>query len=220
MLYEHSTLSMRALEIPKELIQKDFGDVREVKMLTGEVACDADSECKSLLVVEKGSLKVYRRSADGRTFTLYRISAGECCCLTVACILNGTKFPAVAEAENDVVAYVISAQHLRKWLREDQEWQSYIFTQLTQKITQFTSLTDNLVFHSMNSRIANLLCNSSGDRLFINTTHQCLANEVGTSREVVSRSLGLLETAGYIKLTRGQVEIVDFDALHSYSVLH
>ena len=211
---------MRALEIPKELIQKDFGDVREIKMLTGEVACDADTECSSLLVVEKGSLKVFRRSSDGRTFTLYRISPGECCCLTVACILNGTKFPAVVEAEGDVVAYVISAQHLRKWLKEDQEWQSYIFTQLTQKITQFTSLTDNLVFHSMDSRIASLLCNSSGGQYFINTTHQCLANEVGTSREVVSRSLGHLETEGYIKLTRGQVEIVDFKALQSYSVLH
>lgn len=211
---------MRALEIPKELIQKDFGDVREIKILTGEVACDADTVCNSLLVVEKGSLKVYRRSSDGRAFTLYRISPGECCCLTIACILNGTKFPAVAEAEADVVAYVISAQHLRKWLREDHNWQSYIFTQLTQKITQFTSLTDNLVFHSMDSRIASMLCNTCGVKHVINTTHQCLANEVGTSREVVSRSLGHLEAEGYIKLKRGQVEIVDYDALLSYSVLH
>ena len=211
---------MRAIEIPKELIKEDFENVRQVKMLSGEIARETDSDCLNLLVVKKGSLKVYTRSADGRTFTLYRITSGECCCLSIACILNGTKFPAITEAEEDVVAYVISATHVRKWLSENHSWQSYIFTQLSRKITQFTNLADNLVFHNMDSRIASLLCTSSGSQSIINTTHQCLANEVGTSREVVSRSLGHLEAEGYIKLTRGQVEIVDFEALHSYSALH
>ncbi len=211
---------MNALEISRELIEQDQSYIREIRMSSGEIACDSNCDCSDLLVIVKGILKVYTRSADGRTFTLYRVNSGECCCLTISCILNGTKFPAVTEVEEDVVAHVISASHVRKWLRENQRWQSYIFGQLTNKITQFTSLTDNLVFHSMDSRIANLLCNCSDNDNVVYSTHQCLASEVGTSREVVSRSLGNLESRGYIKLTRGQVEIVDFKALYSYSTLH
>lgn len=211
---------MVALNIPKELLEQDNKSIREVRLLSGQIACDSDSDSPNLLVVEKGCLRVFKRSSDGRMFTLYRVKPGECCGLTVSCILNNTRFPAIVEVEDDVVAYTVSAQHIRKWLRKDTLWQSYIFQQLTNKFSQLTDLTDNLVFHNMESRIANLLCRRLGDCRVICATHQCIANEVGTSREVVSRSLRLLESHGYIKLNRGQVEIIDFEALKNYSVLH
>jgi len=211
---------MTALNIPRELIEQGRREIREVRLNSGQIACNNDSACSSLLVVAKGCLRVYKRSTDGRMFTLYRVNSGECCSLTVSCILNDTKFPAVVEVEDDVVAYVISARHVRKWLRENLDWQSYIFKQLTKKLTQLTDLTDNLVFSNMESRIANLLCRRLGGSRIISTTHQCIANEVGTSREVVSRSLRILESRGYIKLTRGQIEILNFDVLKSFSTLH
>ena len=211
---------MTAFAVPKELVQQGNHDVREVRLTSGEIACNSDALCSNLLVVEKGCLRVYKRSADGRTFTLYRVNSGECCSLMISCILNDTKFPAIVEVEDDVLAYLVPAQHVKDRLKADVEWQQYIFEQLTKKVTQLTDLTDNLVFNNMDSRIANLLCRRLEGRLVIYATHQCIANEVGTSREVVSRSLRLLESKNYIKLMRGQIEVVNFDALKSFSTLH
>lgn len=211
---------MTALDIPRELIKQGRQGIREVRLNSGQIACNNDSACSNLLVVAEGCLRVYKRSTDGRMFTLYRVNTGECCSLMISCILNDTKFPAVVEVENDVVAYLIPARHVRKWLSENLDWQSYIFKQLTKKLTQLTDLTDNLVFSNMDSRIANLLCRRLGGDRIISATHQSIANEVGTSREVVSRSLRILESRGYIKLTRGQIEILNFDVLKSFSTIH
>ena len=214
---------MTAIAVPRELVEQDNHAVHEIKLSSGEIACDTDCLCSNLLVVEKGCLRVYKRSEDGRMFTLYRVNSGECCSLTVSCILNDTKFPAIIEAEEDVVAYLIPAPHVRKCLREDIEWQQYIFDQLSKKVAQLTDLTDNFVVNNMESRIANLLCRRLDSRFgkrVVYATHQIIANEVGTSREVASRSLSLLESKGYLELKRGEINVIDFDALKNYSTLH
>ena len=211
---------MKALKIARELYHDDRNKIRTIELLSGQVACAEDKFCTELLVVEKGCLRVFKRAFDGRTFTLYRVNPGECCSLTISCILNQTTFPAIVEVEDDISGYVVSAQHVRQWLKNDNEWQAYFFQQLTQKLTQLTDLTDNLVFSSMDSRIANMLCRLLAEKGVIFATHQCIANEVGTSREVVSRSLRLLESKGYIKLLRGKIEVTRLDALKDFSILH
>ena len=188
---------MTAFTVPRELIEQGNKEIREISLSSGEIACDSDCLCSNLLVVARGCLRVYKRSEDGRTFTLYRVNSGECCSLTISCILNDTTFPAIVEVEDDVLAYAVPAQHVRKCLREDEECQEYIFEQLSKKVTQLTDLTDNLVFNNMDSRIANLLCRRLEGNTIIYATHQCIANEVGTSREVVSRSLRLLESKDF-----------------------
>ncbi len=204
---------MEALKIARELFLDERNHLRTIELLSGQVACTEDKYCTELLVVEKGCLRVYKRAFDGRTFTLYRVNAGECCSLTISSILNKTAFPAITEVEDDVCAYVIPAQHVRQWLKNNHEWQAYFFQQLTQKLTQLTELTDNLVFSNMDSRIANMLCRLLAEKGVIYATHQSIANEVGTSREVVSRSLRLLESKGYIKLLRGKIDVMRLDAL-------
>jgi CRP/FNR family transcriptional regulator len=211
---------MKAIKMAKELIDDNQEYIRSIELSAGQIACAEDNYCPDLLVVKKGCLRVYKRSFDGRTFTLYRVAAGECCSLMISSILNKTTFPATIEVEDDVLAYVISAQYVRQCLRNDRQWQDYFFRSLTQKVTQLSDLTNNLVFNNMDSRIANLLCLRLGEERTICTTHQCIANEVGTSREVVSRSLRLLESQGYVKLMRGQIEIIHLDALKSFSGLH
>lgn len=158
------------------------------------------------------------RSADGRTFTLYRVYPGECCCLSIACIMNGNKFPAFTEVEG--TAYVISSDYVCKCMNGNMQWQTYLFKQLISNITQFTDLTDNIVFNSMDSRIAKLLSKRFEKYDVVHITHQSIANEVGKSREVISRSLGHLESKVLIKLARGQVEIIDHEGLESFLLLH
>jgi len=211
---------MTSIAVPKELPKQE---THEISMNMGEIACDLNCLCSSLLVVEEGCLRVYKRSEDGRMFTLYRVNAGECCSLTISCILNHTKFPAIIEVEQDVVAHVIPASCVRKYLREDNEWQKYIFDQLSKKVTQLTDLTDNVVFNNMEARIANLLCrriDKKSGKTVVRATHQAIADEVGTSREVASRSLNLLESKGYLELRRGEIRVIDSEGLRDYSTLH
>ncbi len=208
------------MKIEKKLIDDNQDYIRSIELSAGHIACAEDNYCTDLLVVRKGSLRVYKRAFDGRTFTLYRVSGGECCSLMISSILNKTPFPAIIEAEDDVSAYVISAQFVRQCLRNDKHWQDYFFNLLTQNITQLTKLTDNLVFSNMDSRIANILCCLMADKGVIFATHQAIANEAGTSREVVSRSLRLLESRGYIRLLRGKIEVNRVDALRDFSALH
>ena len=208
---------MTALEIPHTLIEQYKDKIHEIRLAAKQTICETACQCANLLVVESGCLRVYKSSPDGRMYTLYRINSGECCSLTVSCILKGTGFPATLEVEEDVKAYVIPAEQVRLWLKEDMLWQSYIFGQLTHELTKLIELTDNLVFNCMDSRIANLLCRRNTQQT-VQATHQGIANEVGTSREVASRSLRKLESKGLIKLTRCQIEIVDFNLLKNYSM--
>ena len=209
---------MKALEIPEELFDRDSKQFKQIQLKAGYVVNDINSYCPNLLVIEKGCLRVFMRSSDGRTFTLYRVYPGECCCLTVSCILNDIGYPAIIEVESECTAFVISAGHIRKNISENMLWQTYLFKLLTSKLTHLTDLTDILAFNNMDSRVANFLCHSN--RNVINATHQRLANEVGTSREVISRSLGHLEDKGFIKLSRGQVEILDHQGLESFTSIH
>ena len=210
---------MSALEIPSVLLERYKDKIHEVKLNSKHTIYETDSLCSHLLVVKSGCLRVYKSSPDGRMYTLYRVNSGECCSLSVSCILNTQNFPAILEAEEDAKAYVIKAAQVRKWLKDDTAWQNYIFNQLTHELTKLIELTDNLVFNGMDSRIANLLCRRNM-RDVVQTTHQSIANEVGTSREVASRSLRKLESKGLIKLTRCQIKIVDLSLLKSFSVQH
>jgi len=206
---------MQAIKFPDTLFYRCNKPIHEYKLARGHIVCDDNNNVLKLLIVESGCLRVYKRSKDGRTYTLYRVQSGECCSLSIACIINNLKFPAVIEAESEeVVVHEISANLVKQLIQESKPWQNFIFAQFSQKFTQIINLTNNMVFNNMESRIAHLLQRRQDHYKCISSTHQCIANEVGTSREVVSRSLRLLESKGCVKLTRGKVEIIDEKALN------
>jgi len=210
---------MQAIKFPDNLLYQCNKHIHEYKLTRGHIVCDDNSKVLKLLIVESGCLRVYKRSKDGRTYTLYRVQSGECCSLTIACIINNLRFPAVIEAESEeVVIHEFSANLVKQHIQEKKSWQNFIFAQLSQKFTQIIDLTNNMVFNSMESRIAHLLLRRQDHYKCISSTHQCIANEVGTSREVVSRSLRLLESKGCVKRTRGEIEIIDEEALNQLIV--
>jgi CRP/FNR family transcriptional regulator len=209
---------MKATLIPQNFIEQHRNEIREINLAPHHIAHEMNTPCLNLLVVNQGSLRVYKRSLDGRMITLYRINAGECCSLSVACILSDSEFPAVMETEDAVTGYIIPAHYVRQWLHDNASWQSFIFQQLARRVTDLTELTDNLAFSNMNSRVANLLSRRSIHKM-VHATHQCIADEVGTSREVVSRSLRELEAKGFIKLARGHIKIANFEGLKNFSAV-
>ena len=214
---------MFAIPVPQKLINQAHSNVYKVTLKSGETARHTNGKCTDLWVVMKGCLRVYKRSEDGRMFTLYRVNAGECCGLSVSCIINKTTFPAVIEVEEDILAYAIPASMVRRFMHNNIEWQAYLFTQMGKKIRQLTDLTENLVFNNMESRIANLLClrlRNNDNKTTLQVTHQLIANEIGTSREVASRSLNHLEAKGYLELRRGEIKVTNYNALKQFSTIH
>jgi CRP/FNR family transcriptional regulator len=187
---------------------------------TGQNICNQGDECAHLALVTSGTARIYKLGENGREITLYRIGRGESCILTASCILSQLPFPAFAVCEEPVQAAVIPASQIRQWLAESALWRDYVFGLVAHRMADIISLVEEVVFHRMDQRIADYLVqNCPQDSQRIEITHQLMASDLGTSREVVSRILKEFESQGLIRGARGSVEILNPGQLQSRSLV-
>ncbi len=172
---------------------------------------------QGIALLLSGNVRVYKIGENGREITLYRFGLGESCILTANAILSQQTFPAVALVESEVEAIMIPADIFREWMRKYEEWRTFLFDLLSQRLASTMAIVDEVVFHRMDARVAALLLRRSDQGSIIQITHQEVAAELGTSREVISRILEGFESAGLIASARGQVEIVDAEGLEDRS---
>ena len=169
----------------------------------------------AIALLVSGVVRVYKIGEMGREITLYRFGNGESCILTANAILNQKTFPAVAVVESEAEAVMVPADTFRDWVRRYDFWREFVFDLLSQRLSSIMSIVDEVVFRRMDARIAALLLDSAGPSGRLQMTHQEIAAELGTSREVVSRILEGFGSAGLIGSSRGQVEILDKEGLRS-----
>jgi CRP/FNR family transcriptional regulator len=187
---------------------------RKVNVAAGAMVCMPGDICSNLVIVESGNLRVYKPGADGRSVTLYHIGPGESCILTAGCILNSKPFPAIAETLTDVSGIAVPAQQVRSWIHESETWRNYLFSLLAGRLENGIELVHAVAFQRLDRRLgAWLLQNTPGDTL--ETTHQRIADELGSTREVISRVLKEMEREGVLALSRGKIAIRDRDLLAS-----
>jgi len=160
-----------------------------------------------------GMVRVYKIGETGREITLYRFGLGESCILTANAILNQKNFPAIASVEKEAEAVMIPAQIFREWVRRYDLWRDFVFELLSQRLSSVIMIVDEVAFRRMDVRIASLLLNRSQIQNPIHMTHQEIASELGSSREVISRLLEDFSEQGIIRSGRGKVEILDKNAL-------
>jgi CRP/FNR family transcriptional regulator, anaerobic regulatory protein len=172
---------------------------------------------QSIALILSGNVRVYKVGENGREITLYRFGLGESCILTANAIMNQQTFPAVALVESEAEAIMIPADTFRDWIRRYDEWRAFLFDLLSQRLASTMAIVDEVVFHRMDARVAALLLRRAQQGSMIQITHQEIAAELGTSREVISRILEGFEAAGLIESARGQVEIVDAGELEARS---
>ncbi len=176
----------------------------------GQFVCHEGRECSHLALVLSGTARVYKLGESGREITLYRIGPGESCILTASCIVSHTQFPAFAVCEDMVEAAVIPADEIRQWIAQSALWRDYVFGLVAQRMGDIISLVEEVVFRRMDRRIADyLLQRFKQKQSKIEITHQMIASDLGTSREVVSRILKDFESRGMILVTRGAVEVLN-----------
>jgi len=177
-----------------------------LKLPPGQHICLEGSHCSSLALLLNGTARVYKLGESGKEITLYRVEAGESCVLTLSCIASGKAFPAFAISETDVEAIIIPTSKVRSWMEQQPSWRDYAWTLIASRLADVISLVEEITFKRMDERLAYYLeqqRQQHGERLTI--THQQIAADLGTSREVISRLLKDLQQRGELSLGRGQI---------------
>lgn len=183
--------------------------VTYARLPAGKRLFSEGDSAQSLALVVAGSVRVFKTGRTGREITLYRIGPGETCILSVNAILTQQPVPAAATVDERVEAVTIAAGVLRDWVHRHELWRQFVFELISQRLMNVLSLVDDVVFSRMDARIAALLLDRSRVQNPLRITHQEIAAELGTSREVISRILEDLAGEGMVRSTRGQIEILD-----------
>lgn len=211
-----------SLAAMREVIQSD---TQRAHLDAGQYICMEGNACQSLALVLSGTARVYKTSESGREITLYRVEPGESCILTTSCILGNRDFPAFAVAETAVEARVLPAATVRRWMEQHEAWRTYVFALLAGRLDTVIATLEEVAFRSLDARLAATLLERAqapdeqapdgDDDPVVHTTHEKLAADLGTAREVVSRLLKDLEHDGWVELKRGAVVLRDEAGLRS-----
>lgn len=166
-----------------------------------------------LLLMLSGTVRVHQTSESGREIVLYRVEAGESCVLTTACLLGQDEYPAEGVAETDVEAVAIPRGAFDDLLSRAPGFRRFVFGVYAQRIADLFRVIDDVAFGRIDIRLAERLLALSHGGAEVHTTHQNLAVELGSAREVISRQLQEFQRRGWIQQARGLIHIEDRPAL-------
>jgi CRP/FNR family transcriptional regulator len=185
-----------------------------VKLSPGQHICMEGRSCTHLALVLSGTARVYKLGETGREITLYRVEAGESCVLTLSCIVSGKLFPAFALSESEIEAIIIPTDKVRSLMEQQPTWRDYAWSLIASRLAGVIALVEEITFKRMDERLAHYLQQQRqqhGEKLTI--THQQIAADLGTSREVISRLLKDLQQRGELTLGRGQITLTNLTVM-------
>lgn len=178
----------------------------------GTVMFDEKSPCQAFPMLLDGTIRVSKVGTNGRELQLYRVVPGEACILTSSCLLGHADYNARGVAETDLVAVALPQALFSRLLSEHPPFRDYVFGLFAERIAELMQLVEAVAFQRLDQRLAALLL---GKGRVVHVTHQALADELGSVREIVSRLLKSFAEQGLVSLGREQIEIVDPGRLRS-----
>lgn len=181
---------------------------------TGTFVFHKGDPCKSFIFVLEGQVRVQLSSEGGREVVLYRVRPGGTCALTTSCLISREEYPAEAIIEEDVTAMMFSDGEFRQALLDSEHFRQFVFQGFSRRLCAIVTRMETVALKTIDERLAAHLLKGDDDSLS-NITHQVLAAEIGTAREVVSRKLKRFESDGLIRSSRGRVEILDRENLQA-----
>jgi len=173
---------------------------------------------EAIALLLSGDVRVYKIGETGREITLYRFGNGQSCILTANAILSRKSFPAIATVEQEAEAIMIPSESFREWVGRYDLWREFVFDLLSERLSSVMAVVEEVAFRRMDARVATLLADRSRPPAAVRITHQAIARELGTSREVVSRILEDFAARGMIAVGRGTIRVLDREALESRKV--
>jgi CRP/FNR family transcriptional regulator len=206
----------------KALIATHFGEIFEAdliremaevavisKVKAGEILIDLYEEIDSMPLVIEGAIKISREDEDGHELFLYYIEAGTTCAATLTCCMNNQRSNILAVVEEDATFLRIPSVQMDQWMAKYSSWRKFILSNYAMRYDELLEVVDILAFKKMDSRILNFLEDKAklNDKATVELSHQEIAYNLNTSREVVSRILKQLEKSGRVKLSRGTIKL-------------
>ena len=198
--------------LTRDAVEACWAMLNQAKMVSFEansVLFHEAMECKHLMLIVEGTVRVYKNSPEGREVTLYRVEPGQLCVHNLNNLVNGLSYPIMAETETEMQGLVISRQIFQKALDDSTTFRNYVLRTLTERLSHMVDLVSGFAFDRLDLRIACWLNHQfeSSCGKPIRITHSELAQELGTTREMVSRILKDFEHKRCIQLARGKIHL-------------
>jgi CRP/FNR family transcriptional regulator len=181
----------------------------------GEIAYRQDWECPNYIMCIDGRTRVYKTSGSGRELLIYQVEGGGTCALTTQCLLSNTTFPAESVAETRTELAALPKNYFQQFMTEIPAFRDYVIGDYTRLLGTMFSVIDTIAFATTEQRLARRLLAESTGTAPVDKTHQQLASDIGSVREIVSRHVGDWERKGWVESSRGQIRILDRTALAS-----
>ncbi len=203
-------------ELPGAEQESLLASANMMQLPAGTVVFDENQPCQGFPLLLSGSIRVIKAAPSGRELQLYRVIPGESCILTSSCLLGHTRYQARGIAEQALEMVLLPASAFHAMLAGHEAFRSYVFHLFSDRLTDLMQLVSAVAFQKLDQRLAALLISRASP---IQTTHQALADELGSAREIVSRLLKGFAEQGWVKLGREQIDITDATALRKFAAL-
>ena len=177
------------------------------KLQKGQMMIGDNDRCGGIPFVLNGSMRLFRTSENGKDITLYKVNPGELCVLAAVCSFANLKYDFTAESLEDSILTIMSVEGFNYMLSKSKVFSQYIFASIADKLIVALNAIELLNFSSIEDRIKSYLTMHADDEKAIVITHENIAKDIGSSREVVSRKLKELENDGYLNLKRGKIQL-------------
>ncbi len=191
--------------LPDGLRTRLAAAIQPMTVPAGTVLFDEHQPCQGFPFVLAGSIRVVKLAANGRELPLYKVLPGESCIITSSCLLGHADYNACGITESDTTLVLLPRALFDELLRET-SFRDFVFDLFAERISELMQLVEEVAFRKLDQRLANLLL---GKGRQLHTTHQHLADELGSVREMVSRLLKGFADQGLVRLGREQIEILD-----------
>jgi CRP/FNR family transcriptional regulator len=203
-------------ELPASQLEDLLFSAAVMHLPAGTVMFDENQPCQGFPLLLSGSIRVIKASANGRELQLYRVCPGESCILTSSCLLGHAHYHARGVVEQDIELVALPPPAFRTLLSQCEPFRDYIFSLFSERLTDLMQLVSAVAFQKLDQRLAALLIAKPSP---IHITHQALADELGSVREIVSRLLKNFSDQGWLRLGREQIEVIDVAALKNFCTL-
>ena len=177
----------------------------------GAVLHDGSADCAGLVLIKSGQLRAYILSEDGREITLYRLLDQDICLFSASCVMRSVQFEIMISAEKESEVYIVPPHIFKRVMDESAPLANYVNELMASRFSEVMWLIEQIMWKSVDKRLATFLLDEAAleESNELKLTHEAIANHLGTAREVVTRMLRYFQNEGYVRLTRGTVEITN-----------
>ena len=184
-----------------------YAYLRPISLPKGTIIHYQGDVCKDVLLLVEGEVRIYTQADDfSEEVTLYSLKAGEQCLVNTASVLSHSKSIGTAVTETEIKAYALNEKELELFMSDSPLYQQYVMSLYSKKMVELTMAIQRIKFQNLDERIMDFLFEN--EKKTVSITHQKLAENMNTSRSVVSRVLKKLEKRGEVLLHRGYIELL------------